>query len=468
MAQANDHDDRDIQKLLDQLANTPARDPQVQAEGLAHFIAQAQVLAQAVSQPEKTHRTRGNPNFFERTIKPMKLPTKLSALAMMIVAVVAAVVVVANNAAPVSAQQILARAAAAQAAPTQGIWHTRIQVYQNHSMLPGDHPGTTTVDDSYFDLATGQYRFVTEDSTGKMVQVGASDGTYTYASGQPGAGSDPLKVTRARLDPQRSKRVGMSDVAASTTALFDDFKNNPRVRVAAQKTWTDGTPVYVLIDDNTQTRQDTGGQAFTGSMRMVFNAKTYQLVESQTTVRQDGQDIVIDEAQWLVNEVLPADSPVAWDLSDLKGIAIADEAGTATAEQAPVKVETLTEPALATHTKDFYVRKPLPAGYIEAITAVADQPKDQDYQFEINYTGPAGETFGLQAVGKMDAGFVASSFYDGGYKAASGLEVHYSPSHPKGGTSAMLVDSEGNGFLLISSLPREKVQALVETLVKGQ
>lgn len=464
MAQANDRDDQDIQQLLAKLADVPARDPQAQAKELTHFIEQARMIAQDKSRSEKTNRVWGNPYFFERIIKIMKFMTKFSTIMVVIVAAVITTFVLAQNATSVSAQQILTRAMEAQAVPAQGIWHTRIQIYQNHTMLPGDHAGLTTTDESYFDLATGRYRFVTKDSAGKIVEIGADDGTYSYIGLQKGTSSNALKVTRTRLDPSREKKVRTSDVTASATALFDDFKNNPRVKVAEQKTWTDGTPVYVLIDDNTQTRK-TGEQTFTGSMRMVFNAKTYQLVESQTTVRKAGQDVIIDEVQWLVNEVLPADSSVAWDLSDLKGIAITDESNPVS--QNPVKFETMTEQMLATRTKNFYVLKPLPADYAMTIIAVTDQPKNQDYQFEINYARSDGETLGLQAVGIMDAGFVASSFYDGSYKAASGLEVHYSPSHPNGGTSAMLVDPEGNGFLLTSSLPREKVQALVETLVKG-
>jgi len=155
-------------------------------------------------------------------------------------------------------------------------------------------------------------------------------------------------------------------------------------------------------------------------------------------------------------------SPVAWDPSDLKGVSIVD--GTQPSAEAIPTVEKLTEQELATRTNSFYVLKPLPTGYTETITAVANQPKDQDYQFEIDYTGPNGETFDLLAVGKMDPGFVASSFYDGSYKTASGWVVNYSPS----GASAMLLAPDGNSFLLMTKLPREQIQNLVETLVKGQ
>jgi hypothetical protein len=474
MVEKNKNEDPNIEKLLGKISDDPARDPQAQAQGRARFLAQAEALVKsrpprpAVSTEEEVRRTGWNKNFFERILNMMKLRTRLTALAVVAVVVVVAIFV-ANNITTVSAQQIITRATAVQVLPTQGIWHTQIQIYQNHSMLTGDHPGTTTIDDDYLDLATGRYRSVTQDSAGRMEQVAAFDGTYNYSGLQPAnnAGNNPFKVTRVKAgSDQRTKMVGSIDPAASLKALFDDFRNNPRVRVDLQKTWTDGTRVYVLVDDNYQAQKGTDGTTYTGSMRMVFNAKTYQLVESQTTVRKGGQDIVIDEVQWMVDEVLPMGSPVAWDLSDLKGVTIVD--GTQPRVQANPTFETLTEQELATHTKSFYVLKSLPAGYTEKITAVADQPKDQDYQFEINYTGSNGETFGLQAVGQMDPGFVASSFYDGSYKAASGLMINYSPSHPNGGTSAMLSAPDGNSFLLISSLPRVQVQNLVETLVKGQ
>jgi hypothetical protein len=466
----NKSEDANIEKLLGKLSDASDREPQAQAQGRARFLAQAQALAKpqqtapAVSREEDVRHIGRNKNFFERILNTMKLQTKLSVFAMVAVVVVAAVMVV-SNVTTVSAQQIIARATAAHALPSQGIWHTRLQIYQNHAMLTGDHPGTTTIDDDYIDLTSGQYRFTTQDSAGKLEQVGAFDGMYSY-SGMQAAGNDPLKVTRVQVGPDGVKKPVSIDPAASFKALFDDLNNNPRVRVDSQKTWTDGTAVYVLVDDNYQSQNGTDSTAYTGSMRMVFDAKTYQLIESQTTVHKDNQDIVIDESQWLVNEVLPVGSTVAWDLSDLKGISIVD--GTQPSAQASPTAETLTEQELATHTNNFYVLNPLPTGYTETITAVTDQPKGQDYQFEIDYTGPNGETFGLMAVGKMDPGFVASSFYDGSYKAASGLVVNYSPSHPNGGTSAMLTAPDGNSFLLISSLSREQVQDLVETLVKGQ
>jgi hypothetical protein len=299
-------------------------------------------------------------------------------------------------------------------------------------------------------------------------------------SGQLAAGTTAgasLQVTRTKADPGQDTKLGFSDsstasagIADPTTiaqALFDDFSNNPRVKVDSQMKQLGDTPVYALVDDNYQTKQGSDEKTFMGSMRMVFNAKTYQLMESQTTVHQGDQDIVIDEIQWLANEVLPEGSAVTWDLSDQKGITLVD-GGQQQQEQENSTAETLTESELVTRTDSFYVLNPLPAGYTEKIVAVTGQPTDQDYQFEINYTGPSGETFGLQAIGKTDTSFIQSNYYDGSYQTTSGLVVNYSTAQPDGGTEAILSTPDGYSFLLVSSLSRDQVQNLAETLVKDQ
>ncbi len=249
-------------------------------------------------------------------------------------------------------------------------------------------------------------------------------------------------------------------------SLFEQFRNNPRVRLEGVETWTDGSRVYVLIDDNYQTQKQSDGQVektFTGTVRMVFNTKTYQLVESQISVRKDGKDIVIDSVKYLVDEVLPAGSAVAWDLSDLKGIAIVDQPAVKQ-ESGDPGFKTLTIQELTAHTQTAYLLKTIPEGFTLQIVAANDQPKDQPFSYETNYTGPNGETFGLMAIGLTDEGFIKSNFYDGSYKSASGLVVYYSTSSHKDSTSAILTTPEGNSFLLGSSLPREQVQTLVDDL----
>ena len=63
----------------------------------------------------------------------------------------------------------------------------------------------------------------------------------------------------------------------------------------------------------------------TRTMQMVFDAKTYELLESQTTVFKNDKEIVIEKVKFLVDETLPAETQVAWDLSNLQGVTFVDD-----------------------------------------------------------------------------------------------------------------------------------------------
>jgi hypothetical protein len=130
---------------------------------------------------------------------------------------------------------------------------------------------------------------------------------------------------------------------------------------------------------------------------------------------------------------------------------------------------TLTEAELATHP-DTYVLGSIPEGYAQIIVTATNQSANEPFTYEVNYSNETGETFGLQAVGLMDPGFVEESFYDGSYQTTAGWVLHYSSSHPSdsGSTSAMLTAPDGISFLLWSSLPREQVQELVENIRPAQ
>ncbi len=473
VAQLNDRDDADIQNLLNKLADAPARDPQAQARGRANFLTQAQMLAPAVSQEEKRRLIGWNVNFFERIFKTMKLQSKFAALAIVIVMAVAAVFTI-SKVNTVSAQQILDRAAAAQStpAPSQGIWYTRMQVFENHQAVVSDSTGITTIIEDYLDLANGYDHRVTYDPAGNILDASSSDGTYTYSLDN--TSGDTLTVIREKISPEKQQATASlrgtaaAGPYAEAQTFFDEFRNDPHVKVEGKKTWTDGSTVYVLVDDSYQSQKGSDTQTYLGSLRMVFNADTYQLVERQITVRKDGKDVVIDDIQWLTDKILPEGSSVAWDLSDLKGVKVVDAPETDQADtQDNVTFETLTQDELASRTSDFYVLNPIPSGYTQEIGAASGQPADQPFAFEIHYNNPNGDNFNMQAIGQEDLGFVQSSFTNGSYKAASGLVLYYDQSGSNG-VGGMLVAPNGESFLLWSNLSREKVQDLVETLVKGQ
>ncbi len=377
-----------------------------------------------------------------------------------------------NNVSPVSAQQIIERASAAQfaAAAAPGIWHYRIEEYLNPGAVDGNETGKTMMIDIYEDLSRDLSRSVTLDAAGKVIQVFANDNSFSYFGPQAvdGSSTAPLTIHRTpeQPDPRKLQPQRSDDQADLPKSLFEQFRDNPHVELAGRETWADGSPVYILIDRSYQTQKSQNDKTFTGTMKMVFNANTYALLESETTVVRAGKEIVLERVRFLLDENLPSGTVVTWDLSDLEGVTFVDDPVVAQTDAQPMVGISMQE--LARHPQT-YALKTIPEGYRVEIVAAPNQPADQPYTYEITYTNQAGESFDLQAVGVLEAGFVETSFYDGSYKTASGLVLNFSSSQPEGsgaGTSAMLTTPEGVSFLVICSMSREQVQALAEELVR--
>jgi hypothetical protein len=393
---------------------------------------------------------------------------------MAILAIVVVALSIFNNVVPVSAQTILDRASAAQAAEAAapGIQHTRIEIYENPQEVAGRRTGTI-INEDYYDPATGYYRYLTLDAAGRTLEVAAYDGSFFYSALAEDIGDNAITIHRLPQSQDDIRKAQSGDTNTVTEeSLFDHFRNNPHVEVAGRESRADGRQVYVLVNRNFQTSKLPNGQDqkdFTGTMTMVFDAKTYQLVESETTVYKDGKEIVIEKVRFLVNEVVqPGTQVVDWSLSDLQNATFVDEKQE---EMVDVSFETLSEQQLAAHANlatTAYVLKNIPDGFTLEIVAATPQPQDQPYTYEIHYRSPSGVHLGLQAVGVMDAGFIETAFYDGSYKSANGPVLNYSTSTPEGsgkGTSAMLTLPDGTSFLVDSTLPRAEVQALIDDLV---
>jgi hypothetical protein len=461
----------EFEKKLQAAASAPAADPTF-VHRLRAQLAGAQTQSQPEAKPSSwwsrlmrgASASTGGPLMRPRLILP----------ALAAVVLVAAVFVF-NSATTVSAQQILDRASAAQSAlnSAQGIWHVLFETYQNPQAIPGDKAGTKTLTEEYFDLSANRYRSITRDAAGEIMSVSASDGASSYST------NGPIDASRTVYRTPQSQKNGdkpyVADPATVAKAVFDQFHNNPRVKLEGKVTWTDGSQAYVLVNENYQTNKTANGQneqTLIGATRAVFNAETYQLLEIQTLVHKDGNDILIQSIRYLANETLPAASPVNWSLGDLQGVVLADASEASQTEQSSSDVQsrTITEHDLAQYG-EAYVLKTVPQGFTQEIILHLSSAKDQPPSFEVNYTNPAKEFFGMQAVGVMDPGFVETNFYDGSYKTAAGLTLHYTPSShdsTTGNTSAMLVAPDGNCFLISSTLPREKVQALAEDLIPAR
>jgi hypothetical protein len=455
--------EKQTEEMIRSLSAIPERDAESAGHGKEQFLARARMMKPAVSAGEEARHTRWNANLMERINNLMKLNPKLSTVFAALAVIIVITVLVAQNVSPVSAQQIVERADAARTtnATSAGIRHTVIDVFDTTAEFSGDLAGIHRVEEQYLDTASGFYRSVEKDTSGALLRGGSVDGKFDYSFDHPSADSVTIQRTPLSAD-QRSKENAVS-VDAGADDLFKQFKNNPNVKLVGTIAWTDGSKAYVLELKSYQT-DPAGQKTYTGSTRMTFNTKTYALLESVSTRVKGGKDEVIADAKFLTDEVLPAGTAVAWDLSDLSGATYVDQTAP---EQEDVSFGTLTVDELAAKAQA-YILNPVPAGYTQEIDAVTNQPADQEFQYEVNYKQGNQTVFGLQAVGQLGADFIQQSFSDGSYKAANGLQIYYSTSHAsnESGVSAVLVTPDAGDYLLSSTLTRENVQNLVETLVK--
>jgi anti-sigma factor RsiW len=403
----------------------------------------------------------GDSNMHKRTL----LGAGMAVLSIAMVAILLFKTVV-----PVSAQTILERATAVQAAQIneQGIEHTQVERYSNPKAVEGKQSGTTSIEERYFDPATGNIRSITRDAAGRILQIVAMDGKFNYWTLNEDVQKDPIIIHRLPLTTDDTRKAQTASPDATAESPFEQFRNNPRVELLGRETWADGRQVYVLASRNTQVQNLDNGQeqeTVTGTIKMIFDAKTYQYVGNETTVYADGQEIVIEKVRFLVDETLKPASAVDWSLTDLQGVTFVDDP-----QQQPeeVSIETISEQKLAERAPNAYLLKDMPTGFTLEIVAVTNQPQDQPYAYEIHYRSPSQEQLNLMAVGVMDEGFIETSFYDGSYKSANGLVLNYSSSRPEGsgeGTNAMLTLPDGTSYLLDSTLSRTEVEALVEDMV---
>jgi hypothetical protein len=394
----------------------------------------------------------------------------LPALAVVLVIAVAGFFL-AQTATPVSAQQVLQRAYAVQSAtpPAAGILHIKLESYFNLQGLPGSHDGTRTISESYRDLATGILRqVITRASDGKVLEVFGYDGAITFSSKEGGESQPGVPLTVYRV-PQKQENLATDVIERGGAApdwkgLFDDFRSDPKVELNGPQPWADGRSVYVLISHGPVKMLVKEGVALPeGLNQMVFDAKTYQLLESRMSYQKDGAEIVVSSQRYLANEVLPANSPVAWNMSDLQGVSLVDDPQGEFGDMLPEKVsqQALQVPA--------YVLSSLPTGFEQEITAPPQQKNESSYIFIISYRNAAGDYFVLQANDKPD-NQLAFGFKDEVYTTASGLVLHFEKTfaapNSKTYETAVLVAPDGSSYILTSTLPRDQVKALAEKLVR--
>lgn len=394
----------------------------------------------------------------------MKRVAMMAGIAMLVIAIVAFAVF--SRVPTVTAQDVLAQAyqAQAQAAPKQGILHHRSENYNNYQALP-EGQGVSTIVDSYLDLQGHNVRLVVSDSeTGKVLDAFANDGSYTYSSRGEYNG-DVLTVYRT---PQGTLSTIMEadSNGQDEKALFDQMRSDPGVQFVGKETWDDGRMVYILRSQQpVKALVDNTNELPIGQVTMYFDVTTYEILGTQATIERDGKEILINSHRVLADQVLPAGSVVAWDMSDMQGIAIVDDPDRAYGDLLP---EVISAKELGARAQSAYLLKTIPEGYTLEISAPPGQPADEPFIYIASYRTAANDYLVIQSIGQTQAGWMHQET-DELYTTANGLELRFlnEKADPSGRqyTSAVC-KAQGNTTLLINStLPRETVKAWAEELV---
>jgi hypothetical protein len=418
--------------------------------------------------PEPSHRP--SPPTLVRGItmrKPLVLAAGLAAVTLIIGALW-----LFNGVAPVSARTILDRAyqAQSQAAVPQGIEHTRTETYSNYQALPEDQ-GLTLIVESYHDFQSGNFRVVTTvKQTGQVQNVFGYDGINTYSR----AGAEGGEVTSGPLVVYRSPQshVSQSDIkppmgntADDVKAMFDQIRNDPHAQLVGQEAWADGRKVYVVRSQQAMKVIVNGAlERPAGTITNYFEVDTYKLVGYRMTMFQDGKELLIGAFRLLADEILPAGSLVAWDLSDLQGITLVDDPDRTRGDLLP---EVISPQDLAAKTPAGYLLQAVPDGFALEISAPPKQATGDGFIYIASYRNSVDDYFVIQSIGPVEAKSMFTGT-DPAYTTASGLVVHFQrdTTMPSGRqfTSAVVEAPSGVVFMLNSTLPADTVKAWAEKL----
>ena len=388
-------------------------------------------------------------------------------------------VFMAKNATPASAsaQQILERAykVQTQVAPAHGIEHVRDEGSSNLEGKLGGQ-GMDSITESYSDPASGKYRVVMTDAkTGMLQTVYAFDGSNAYTMEDMKGGQNSLTVYRTPQDRPSlqgttfSDRInGTSNAALDAKAknMFDKMRQDPQVKLLGQETWKNSHTVYVLQSQQVVKWLDGNEVAQPmGLVTLYFDVKTYQLMGSRVTVEKDGKEIVISRQQILLDEVLPADSPIAWDLSDVHGVNIVDDKNGEHAQP-----EVISAGALATRIPSAYLLRTVPDGFSLEVNVLPKQFPNQSgngpFFYQATYTNETGDYFTIRAFDNKK--LEDTSWADETYTTASGLTLYFvnQPSADIREFNGGLMEApNGHTYAIESSLPRETIKEFLEELV---
>jgi len=407
-------------------------------------------------------------------VKPMQKRLFATGLVALL-AISLAVVLLVRGTTPVSAKLILERASAAQSAANlaQGIVHIRVDSVQNPQAKAGAGASTSTTAESYTDLSAGYIRStVVDTATGRVLNAFAYDGTYTYSAEQTDTNPSGALLNIYRLaqrpDKLANDTLNHTDPAASAKQMFDTFRSDPNVQLKAQQTLPDGRSVYVLTaQESTKVMAGNTVEVSSATTTMTFDARTYELVEVQTEAHKGDQPVVVVSQRYTANEILPAGTKVAWNLSDLPSVKIVDDPNGLQGEALPEKI---SQDQLNANATNAYVMANPPAGFTQEISAAPNQPANQPYQYVVSYRNADGDYVVIQPAAEDMKGMYKQNVTET-YTTKSGLKLLFQTEtqavQGRQLVSAFVVAPDGATFLLNSTLPMERLKALAEDLIRS-
>jgi hypothetical protein len=206
-----------------------------------------------------------------------------------------------------------------------------------------------------------------------------------------------------------------------------------------------------------------------GLVTFYFDVDTYQLLGNRVTIEKDGKEVLVSSQRTLLDEILPAESNIAWDLSDLQGINVVDDPNGEHTLPAKISSTAISVEDLASKTDAAYLLKTIPDGFSLEVGVLPKLPANEQFFYEARYANQAGDYLIIRALDKP----LENTRTDEAYSTASGLVVHFIAQpgdSAQGGefTSALIEAPNGKTYAIESTLPRDQVKALAEelTLVK--
>jgi hypothetical protein len=305
--------------------------------------------------------------------------------------------------------------------------------------------------------------------------VYAFDGSNAYAMEGVKSAQNSLTVYRVPQNRPSLQGTTFSDringklnaaLDAQAKNMFDRMRQDPQVELLGKETWKNGQTVYVLRSQQVVKWQDGNEVAQPmGLVTLYFDVKTYQLLGSRVTVEKDGKEIVISRQQIVLDETLPADSPIAWDLSDLQGVNIVDDKN---GEHALPEV-TSTK-ALAVRIPSAYLLRTVPDGFSLEVKVLPKQYPNRSgngpFFYEATYTNQAGDYFNIRAFDNKKLEDTSWAFET--YTTASGL-ILYFVNQPSADirefNGGLMQAPNGHTYAIESSLPRATIKTFLEDLV---